>query len=102
MHIPGLLLPRPTWSPSSPPFTPPPPQASRQGTWVPMDMLWDASRGLMKGVLWELSHCCRCRLVSEWHCSSFREQKSQREHAARCRRPRLSQTWRGLWLRDRG
>lgn len=47
----------------------------------------------MKGVLWELSHCCRCRLASEWHCSSFREQKSQRGQVAVWRRPRLSQTW---------
>ena len=69
------------------------------GTWVPMVMLWEASRGLTKGVLWELSHCCRCRLASEWHCSSFSEQKSQRVHAAKCRRPRLSQTCGGVRLK---
>lgn len=68
-------------------------QAARLGTWVPMDMLWAMSKGLMKGVLWELSHSCRCRMASEWHCSSFREQKSQRSQVAECRRPRLSQTW---------
>lgn len=65
----------------------------RWSTWLPMDILWDESKGLMKGVLWELSQCCRCRLASEWHCSSFREQKSQRAQGVVCRRPRLSQTW---------
>lgn len=85
---PLFSLPSPAWS-----LRPPPRQAAPLSTWVPMDMLWAMSKGLMKGVLCELSHSCRCRTASEWHCSSFREQKSQRAQVAVCRRPRLSQTW---------
>lgn len=72
----------------------PPPRRlpSWPGTWMPTAMLWDERKGLMKDVLWEASQCCRCRLVSEWHCSSFREQKAQRGQTARWCRPRLSQT----------
>jgi hypothetical protein len=56
-------------------------------------MLWAVSKGLTKGVLWKGSHCRRCKLLSDWHCSSFREQKAQRGQVDVCRRPRLSQTW---------
>ena len=51
----------------------------------------------MKGILWEAPHRCRSTVLSEWHCSSFREQKAQRGQAGVCRRPRLSQTWDRSW-----
>lgn len=100
-------MPLPTCWPPPPhpchPVLPFPLQAAGLDTWLPMDRLWEASKGLTKGVLWEVSHCCRCRLASEWHCSSFKEQKSQRAQVDMCRRPRLSQTWgRGMGEAEAG
>lgn len=88
----GLSTPRPpSHGPSSLPCHRPP----GRGTWLPVDMLWAERKGLMKGILWEAPHRCRSTVPSEWHCSSFREQKAQKGQAAVCRRPRLSQTWGG-------
>jgi hypothetical protein len=74
-----------------PPF--PQPLQRLRCTWLPVDMLWAESKGLMKGILWEASHFWRSTLASLWHCSSFREQNAQRGQAAVCRLPRLSHTW---------
>lgn len=90
----GLSTPRhPSHGPSSLPCCRPP----GRGTWLPVDMLWAERKGLMKGILWEAPHRCRSTVLSDWHCSSFREQKAQRGQAGVCRRPRLSQTWDRSW-----
>lgn len=79
----------------SPPYISSPANRPLSGilAWLPVDMLWAESKGLMKGILWEASHFWRSTLASLWHCSSFREQNAQRGQAAVCRLPRLSHTW---------